>query len=181
MVLGATLITATVGMMAFVLHTLVTDTKKYAMNNERELSPDDVGVELGVLSSVTEDAQAAPGEDRSESTAMGNESPDHKPHGRADASPSSSASLWSSILSIGSSTLCGVETTDTVTDDALTVTGQPSFDELASLAIAAGVDRSEVSRLALALSKQSLHPATRDAMSAAPNKPSVYRKSTVKL
>ena len=43
-VLGATLITATVGMVAFVVRTLVTDVKKYAMDrDERELTPDDIG------------------------------------------------------------------------------------------------------------------------------------------
>ena len=163
-VLGATLITATVGMMVFVMCALATDVKKYGMDDERELPPDDVGIELGVLPSVTEGAQTESNEETSESIAMGNESPDQKPHGRTELLPSSSASPWSSILSIDGGALCGAETTGTVSDDALTATGQPSFDELASLAIAAGVDRSEVSRLALALSKQSSPPVTRDAI-----------------
>ena len=79
-VLGATLITATVGMMVFVMCALATDVKKYGMDDERELPPDDVGIELGVLPSVTEGAQTESNEETSESIAMGNESPDQKPH-----------------------------------------------------------------------------------------------------
>lgn len=61
-----------------------------------------------------------------------------------ESSQPSSSSPWS-LLALGSGTLCGAETTD---DTAPVVTGQFGFDELANLALAAGVDRSEVSRLA---------------------------------
>ena len=68
-----------------------------------------------------------------------------------DANPSSTLP-WSAILSIGRGTLCGTESTE---DDSTSVpTAQASFEKLASLAIAAGVDRSEVSQLAQNFSKQ---------------------------
>ena len=67
-----------------------------------------------------------------------------------------SASPWSSILSIGSgTTLCGAETVEEAST--LETTAQENFDKLASLAIAAGVDRSEVSQLTQSFSKQLSH------------------------
>ena len=145
-----------------VVRSLAEDVKKHAMQDERELSSDDIGVEMGALSSVAEDAQAKSNEETSgELTATSKETPQYNLPDRADTASSTSASPWLSILSIGSSTLCAAETADS-TPTTLTETGQTSFDELASLAIAAGVDRSEVSRLALAHSKQLSPPVTRD-------------------
>lgn len=67
-----------------------------------------------------------------------------------------SASPWPSILSIGSGTThCGAETVEEAST--LETTAQANFDKLASLAIAAGVDRSEVSQLTQSFPKQLSH------------------------
>ena len=79
---------------------------------------------------------------------LGRESPASKETIGASDEPPSSASPWSSILSIG--TLCGAETLNAETlneEPRPETTVQARFDELSNLAIRAGVDRSEVSRL----------------------------------
>ena len=57
---------------------------------------------------------------------------------------------WSSLLSLGNTAFCGAETTPGDDSTVALTTGQAHFDELARLAIAAGVERSEVARLARA-------------------------------
>lgn len=79
----------------------------------------------------------------------------------SDVKPPSALPL-PSILSIGSGILCGEGTTADDTAVPVIITGQASLDELVSLAIAAGATRPEVSRLALAVSKQLSPTATRD-------------------
>ena len=74
--LGALLIATTVLMVMFVVRALATDVKKYASKDEHEVSSNDIGVELGALPSVAEDAQAEPREETRESAGAGNESPD---------------------------------------------------------------------------------------------------------
>ena len=61
----------------------------------------------------------------------------------------SSSTMWS-LWDIGNGALCGAPLqASSENHDMMTIaTGHPNFDELADLAIAAGVDRSEVSRLA---------------------------------
>ena len=117
-------------------------------------------VELVVEQADDESVKKEPGEieagpsQRRESRGDGEEKVEE------DDETSSPTSPWSSILSISSGTLCAAETAD---DDEtiLATSAQTSFDKLASLAIAAGVDRSEVAMLTRMHSKQ-LSPATRD-------------------
>lgn len=76
-----------------------------------------------------------------------------------DATPP--ALPWS-LLSMGKRNLCGAETAE---DDAAPITtGATDFEELARLAIAAGVARSEVSRLAQAHLARSVAPPKEDAL-----------------
>ena len=105
--------------------------------------------EPDVQSSNPADAPQARGIDELEAgPSRGRTSPREEEEKTEDATL---ASMPWSLLFMGKSTLCGAETAD---DDAAPVaTGHAHFDELAHLALVAGVERSEISRLARAHSK----------------------------
>lgn len=136
--IGVLLCVATVAVFVTALLLANTDHR-----NEQHTGPSDSDTTSGGL--TTEQQTDEAGEiDLGEIEAgpsQGRESPtdEEKVEQRPGALP------WSSILSIGSGALCGAETADDNPTPA--ATAQARFDELSRLAIAAGVDPSEVSRL----------------------------------
>ena len=75
----------------------------------------------------------------------GRASPRHDEENANEPDPPSSPDLPWSLLSMGNTTLCGAQTAPD--DAAPPATNDADLDELIRLAIAAGVDRSEVTRL----------------------------------
>ena len=147
--IGVLLCVAT--MAVFVLALRLANLDRLVENRAEGSELNKAAIEVAAEESNNENDVTEPGEVEA-GPLQGRESPaDEEKAERKDTNLSSSLP-WSSILSIGSGTLCGAETIDDTVAPA--ITGQPSFDELANLALAAGVDRSDISRLALALSKQ---------------------------
>ena len=135
--IGILLCVVTVAVFVIALVLVITD-RLHEKRAEQADSNTVAAVELTTKGPDNEIEEKEPGEAEEAGPSHGHESP-------ADAAAdeekleeptaSSSALSWSSILSIGSSNLCGAETADDTTTPV--ATGQ---DELASLVIAAGED-----------------------------------------
>ena len=149
--IGVLLCVATVAV--FVTALLLANADRLVEKRAERSEVNKATTELTITGSNNETGEPEPGEVEAGGPSQeGRESPavvEEKVDEEADEKPSP-ALPWSSILSIGSGTLCGAETAE---DDSTTPGAQASFDKLASLAIAAGVDRSEVSQLARIHSK----------------------------
>ena len=134
------LIFATTCLVVYTLHAIYLELVKLDAN------------ENATTESACEETDENDSEQTEAGVSQGSESPAEEAKVEETDSAPFSASPWSSILSIGSGTLCGAETVEEAST--LETTAQENFDKLASLAIAAGVDRSEVSQLTQSFSKQ---------------------------
>ena len=141
--IGVLLCVATVTV--FVIALLLANTDRLNEKRAEFLELNNSPVYLKAEESNEESGEKEPGEVEA-GPSRGRESPANEEKIEALDITCSSTSPWSSILSIGSGTLCAAETAEE-DDSKPAATAQARFDELASLALAAGVDPSEVTRL----------------------------------
>ena len=132
------LIAATICLFVFALHAVYLD-----LFNMTNTSANDTPSASACEETGTESEEIEAGV-----SSQGSESPaEEKQDDPPPPKPYATSLPWS-LLIMGNDSLCGAQTAE---DDAqIKATGEQQFDELARLAIAAGVDRSVVSRLASA-------------------------------